>query len=291
MKLIDLLKSLATKSKLDLTKPEFVSVLEASKDIEVPQTFADQLESSLMTEDAAFNNQKVRGRVHAEIFDGEDLYLNTILPDLDIEDQAKDLIKGEKSTREKIHKTIASLNEAKKRAKKSGDTVTEEALKQQVADLNKQLKSIKDSHTAELSKVQGERDNDFINFELMTALGAKQYALPESMPAKQKLKTALLIIQDEIARKNLKVVKKDNGIKLIKADGTDAYDERNTLLELPSFIDGALAQNGLLKNSDSSKSENDQKNSQFDTRSNGQGQVVNTQFLSEIDKSINSLIN
>ncbi len=291
-KLIDLLKSLGTKGKLDLKKPEFVAVLEASKDIDVPQEFADQLESSLMTVDAAINHKDVRGRIQAEVLNGEDSYLSTIITDLDVEDSVKDEIKGEKDTRARIRKTIDSLNKAKKAAKKSGDNVTEEALKVQVADLNKQLKSIKDAHDIELKKVNDQRDGDYINYELISMLGAKQYALPDSMPAKQKLKTALLVIQDAIAQKNLKVVKTESGVKLIKADGTDAYDDKNTLLELPSFIDGALANNGLLKNSDSSQSNNSQTPPTIIPGPNGNvaAPQLNTQFLSELDSTIKDLV-
>lgn len=201
MKLIDLLKSLATKGKLDLNKPENNAVLEASKDIDVPQEFADQLEGSLMTVEAASAHKDVRSRIQAEVLNGEDAYLNSILGEMNIDEAVKEEIKGAPDTRARMRKSIEVLNKGIKVAKKSGDNITEEALKQQVADLNKQLKTIKDAHDQELNTVKAARDNDYINYELMAMLGAKQYALPENMPAKQKLKTALLIIQDGLAQK------------------------------------------------------------------------------------------
>jgi len=291
-KLIDLLKSLGTKGKLDLTKAEYNAVLEATKDIEVPKDFADQLEASLMTVDAAINNKDVRGRITAEVLNGEDAYLTSIVSDLDIDDEAKTSITSEKDTKTKLRKAITTLNEAKKKAKKSGDNVTEEALKQQVAELNKELKSVKDTFDADRKKLNADRDNDYINYKLMSLLGAKQYALPDKMSMEQKIKTALLGIQDVMAQKNLKVVKTDTGVKLVKADGTDPYNDKNTLLELPSFLDGVLAENGLLKNSDPSQGNNGSQQSHIITGTNGNDPApkINTQYLNEVNGIIDGLL-
>ena len=287
-KLSDLIKSLGTKGKVDLTKPEVVAALTASEGIEVPKEFADQLEAALMTVDAAVSNQTVRSRVQAEVLNGEDTYLNGIVGQLEVDEEDRTQLTSEKDTRVRIRKAIEALNKAKKKAKKDGDTATEESLKTQVADLNKQLKDIKDIHAAELTKVQGERDNDFINFELMSLLGAKQYALPDTMPVKQRLKTALLVVQDELAQKGFKVVKSENGIKILKKDNTDAYDDKNTLVELPSFIDGTLATNGLLKNSDSQPPADKLSNAPLPI--GGTAPVVDTRYLSELDQQIGEML-
>ncbi len=133
-KLIDLFKSLGTKSKLDVTKPETIAFLESIKDTEVPKDVADQIESSLMTVDAAVSNSDVRSRVKAEVLNGHDAFVNGILPDLDLDENVRTEISSERDTAAKIRKTITAVNEKAKKAKKAGDPVTENALKDDKAE-------------------------------------------------------------------------------------------------------------------------------------------------------------
>lgn len=81
-------------------------------------------------------------------------------------------------------------------------------------------------------------------------------------------------------------------VKLVKADGTDPYNDKNTLLELPSFIDGALAENGLLKNSDPSQgNQNGSHNSLVFQGSSANEPVLNTGYLKELDTQIAASVN
>lgn len=298
MKLIDLLKSLAKKGKLDITKPEVIASLEAAKDIDVPQEFADQLEAALMTTDAAVSNKDVRSRITAEVLNGEDAFITGIINDLDFEETVKSDITAERDTRAKIRKTFSAITADKKKGRKPGDSnTTEEALKLQVADLNKKIKDNNDLHAAEIVKLNANADKQFEDYQLMSLLGSKQYAFPDKMPQHQKVKTALLSIQDALEQKGYKVIKNESGtgVKLLKKDGTDPYNDKNILLELSSFVDGVLAENGLLKNSDPAPTRQDNNNQNYSPNANGgngngHAPAINHEYIKQMDAIADQLL-
>lgn len=285
MKFGTLLSDLAKKAGVDTTQQDFVSLL--SHDIEIPDAIATAMNKGLLNIDAAKNNPDVKKAIRAEALNGVDSKINDILEELGIDDAAE--ILEEKNSYEKIAKLTKKVKELEGKKAGSGKKEEKDALETKIADLNKEIKGLKDGHTVKEKEWQTAREGDLNRFDLHKKLLGKEYALPKEMDSDLKLTTAESAINKALATKGYKLVRTETGLSIVDKDGNKAYNDNHEPLEVDQFIDGALAQNKLLKVNDQSQGGGGNSGQQQTIISGNGGQQGNTQAIASIDAQMKEL--
>ena len=290
MKFGTLLTNLAKKSGVDTTQKEFIDLL--AVDIEVPDAIAAGLEKGLMNLEAAKNHPDLRKAARAEALNGVDSRVAELLEEFQIEDA--DDITGEKNSFEKISKLTRKVKELEGKKAGASKNVDKVALEATIADLNKQIKTVKDSLTAKEKEFSETRESDLTNFDIHKRLLGRNYNLPTEMDADLKLTTAQSAVNKELAKKGFKIVRdaESGSLKIVNKEGAQAYSDKNEPLEVETFIDGALAQNKLLKVTDDQSQNNNGGGNNNNPHIPGGGQQQNPiyqQRVAELDKEIAEL--
>jgi hypothetical protein len=281
MKFGTLLSDLAKKAGVDTTQQDFVSLL--SHDIEIPDAIATKLNQGLLNIEAAKNNPDIKKALRAEALNGVDSKINEILEELGITSDATEILE-EKNSYEKIAKLTKKVKDLE--SKKAGATKKEDkdVLEQKIADLNKEIKAAKDTFIAKEKEWQETRNGDLTNFEIQKKLLGKEYSLPKEMNADLKVTTAQTAINMALTAKGYKLIRNEQGsLQIVDKDGNKAYSESHEELQVDSFIDGALAQNKLLKVNDQSQGGGN--NSTIITNDGNQGKG-NASIVAEIEGSL-----
>lgn len=281
MKFGTLLSNLAKKAGVDTTTAEFTALL--AHDIDVPETIATSIDKSLMSLEVAKNNPEVRKAARAEALNGVDSKIAELLEELGIEDVAD--ISEEKNSFNKISlltKKVQALEASKAGANKTD----KKEIEKQIADLNTQLKAAKDTLTAKEKEFQTTRDSDLTNFEIQKLLLGKEYSLPKEMDRELVVGTAQQAINKALTAKGFKIVRdsETGSLKIVNKEGLPAHSDTHEPLELPSFIDGALAQNKLLKVNDQNPGGGG--NNPQQTITTGGPAQGNAAIVSEIDSQL-----
>jgi hypothetical protein len=287
MKLNALITALAKKANIDITDAKFAGILATETDI--PDELANAIESGLMSEAAAVANFSVRNKIRAEVYNGIDKDVESLLEEFEFDEKNRTAVLSEKKASDRMKKLASILQEQSKAAEKSGNPTKAAALEKQVEDLNKQIKTLTQTHQQKLDQLAADNENAQIGFSVKSILSSKKLALPETMSAEEKVEMVHGIINKELQAKGLKVIRENGVLKLQKQDGTDPYDDKNNRLELPSLIDGALAQRGLLKVSDKPNPGRDGKETPETVPGGGVTPESNKQFINELDAEIAEL--
>ena len=243
-KIGSLIEGLLKKAGFDTSKDELKKIIEISE--ELPDGAVDALEKSLMTAEAAKSNPDVIKKVKAEIFNGADQKITSIIEELGLE--ADDDFKNEKNTFEKINRLTKLALDAGMKKSGAGSSKEKTDWAEKEKDYNKQLKELKDNLAAREKEYKETRENDLTSFELQKILGGKNYSFPDEMDAPFKINTALSAVNAELQKKGHCIKRNENGqLVILDKDGNPAYSDRNVALEPNTFIDGVLAQYRLLK--------------------------------------------
>lgn len=247
MKLKVLIEKLAKKAGVDLTTDEFKAI--TLPDLDIDDSIAGSIDKGLLNIDAAKNNFDVRKALKAEALNGVDKKVADLLEELGIE--SADDVKNEPNTYEKIAKLAAAIKATEEKKSKSTGKVDKEGYDTQIKELQRQLKEAKDSSILKETDFKSTRETDLTNYEIQTILMGKDYALPKEMATKLKLSTAKSAIDEALQQKGYKITRTETGaLAIVKKDGTPAFSETHEPVEINQFLDGALAQNKLLKVND-----------------------------------------
>jgi hypothetical protein len=284
MKLGTLLTSLAKKAGIDVTQKEFVDIL--ATDVDIPDAIATKIDTGLMDLQAAKVHPDINKHIRAEAYNAIDKKISDILTEYGVE--GADDILNEKNTFEKIPKLSAAIKamEAKKATSKGAE---KDVYEKQIGELNNQLKDLKKSLTDKETEFKNARENDLTEFETHKKLLGKNYDLPTELDADLKVQTADAAVKKELQKKGFKLVRDaESGLlKVVNKDNMPAYNEKNELIDADSFIDGALAQNKLLKVNDQSQGGGG--NTPVVTINSNQGGKGNPAVVSEIDTQLKAM--
>ncbi len=281
-KLGTLIATLAAKVGIDNTSDELKDILAITS--EVPDDIATALETKLLTVDAAKNNRDIRNAIKAEVLNGADAKLNDLIEEFGIE--VNDDYKGEKNTYEKISRLGKLIAETTAKKAGAGSKTEKGEFEKQLTELNAQLKAAKESLLAKEKEFSETRNSDLTSFEIQKILLGKDYSLPKEMDADLKISTAQSAINKQLASKGLKIVREEDGtLKIVTKDNLPAYSEKNEPLELHSYIDGALAQNKLLRVNDPKGGDPEGKTGSAGVITGGQSNG-NAAIVSEIDAQL-----
>ena len=284
MKLNQFIERLAKKAAVDTT---LLALPASVNDVDVPDDIANNIDKALMTLEAAKNNGEVRKAARAEALNGVDSKVAELLEELGIEDA--DDITTEKNSYEKIGKLTKKVKELE--SKKAGaSTKTDKAeIEKQITELNGKLKVANDTLVAKEKEFAAKRNEDLTSFDVQKKLLVKDYALPKEMNADLKVKTANSAIDMALQAKGFKIVRNEQGnLQIVDKDGNKAFSDNHEELQIDTFIDGALAQNKLLRIHDQSPAGSGN-NGQPANIPGNQTQGGNAQVASQIDSQMKEL--
>jgi hypothetical protein len=245
-----LIEKLLKKAGIDTSTEELKPLF--ALDAEIADDTVSKVDKSLLTLDAAKNNSEIIKAIKATTLSGADSKLDELIAELGLQ-PAEDFLSN-KNTYEKIAIVTKLANEAGKKAGGTGSKQTADEFTKKEAEYNLQLKQLKESLIAKETEFKNTRENDLTTFELKTILSGKNYIFPAEMDTNLKLSTALGAVQNELTKNGFSIKRNENGqLEIVTKDGTAAYNPKdNVAYEPNTFIDGALAQNKLLKINDTS---------------------------------------
>lgn len=285
MKLSAFVERLAKKAAVDTS---LLALPATVNDVDIPDDIANNIDKALMTLDAAKNNPDVKKAIKTETLNGVDAKINDILEELGITSDATEILE-EKNSFEKIAKLTKKVKDLESKKAGSGKKEEKDVLEQKIADLNKEIKAAKDALTAKEKEWLDTRNGDLTNFEIQKKLLGKDYSLPKEMNADLKVTTAQSAINMALQAKGYKLIRNEQGnLQIVDKDGNKAYSDSHEELQVDSFIDGALAQNKLLKVNDQGQGGGGNNGQQTIISGGGQGQG-NAQAVASIDAQMKEL--
>lgn len=242
-----LIEKLFKKAGIDTSNEELKPLFEL--DTEVADETVGKVDKSLLTLEAAKSNSEIIKAIKATTLSGADSKLDELITELGLQPN-EDFI-GNKNTYDKISVVTKLAYDAGKKSAGATNKQTADDFTKKEADYNKQLKELRDSLAAKEVEFKKTRENDLTLFDLKTILSGKNYIFPTEMDTGLKLSTALGAVQNELNKKGFSIKRNDAGkLVVVNTDGQPAYSETNEAIEPNTFIDGALAQNKLLKIND-----------------------------------------
>jgi len=264
-KIGSLIEKLLKKAGIDTSTEELKPLF--NLDAEIADDTVSKVDKSLLTVDAAKSNSEIIKAIKATTLSGADSKLDDLITELGLQ-PGEDYISN-KNTYDKIAVVTKLAHEAGKKANGATSKHTADEFQKKEAEYNRQLKELKDSLTAKETEFKTTRENDLTTFELKTILSGKNYIFPAEMDTNLKLSTALGAVQQELSKSGLSIKRNDAGqLIVVDKEGNPAYNPKdNVAYELNTFIDGALAQNKLLKINDAASTQT--------TASNGTQTIAN----------------
>jgi len=286
VKIGTLLNNLATKFGVDTTSPEFIELLSAN--LEVPDNIASSFQNlTLLTEESAKNNPKLKAHFTALALNGGDARINSAMEELGFSDEYRNEIIGAPSTYDKISllaKKAAELGNQKAAAtgkeKESvanqynaamAELVNQKKLyEQQLAGKEQEYSEKMKTHILRGKLTSRKLDTSRFDLETMSDIAFNQ-------------------LQKELATKGIKI-KNENDVLKLKQAQDDALDyfENNQPYSVDQLIDSVLANNKLLAVNDQPSAagingnmQNYQANT---TQSNGKTVQPLTGMRSKLDK-------
>jgi len=266
------LEKIAKKAGQDTTSEVFKPLLELDADI--PDEIAALLDKNLLTVEAAKSHSEVNKALRQSILGVADSKMDDIIKEMKLQ-PGEDFV-AEKNSYEKIAMLSKLIYDAgQKKASVDNQAGVHETLKKekeafaekekefqkQFADYQNKLKAAQEAQEAKEKDFNSKLERNSIEYDLHKKLLGKKFDLPEKMDVDLKVQTALVTINNELAKRGLNI-KRGEGreLGLFDKDGAPGYSEDHNLLKLDSFVDGVLAQNNLLKINDDSSIQNQNQN-------------------------------
>lgn len=247
-------------------------------DAVVTDDVANKIDTGLLTIEAAKTNPEVTKAVKAASLNGIDARLDQIIKETGV--TVDEAYANEKNTFEKVAMLSKALYE---HGRKKGESNSKEGLSETVkkereqwqlkeAQLQNELKSLKDTLTNKETEFKSTRETDLTSMELFKKLFGKDYVFPKDMDSDLKVTTALSALKKDLETQGLVVKRNEAGVLVITdKEGQPAYTKNHELIsDVDSFIDGVLTRNKLLNVNDPNAQ---QQNSSSGSAGAGGGQL------------------
>lgn len=245
MKLSEFIASMATKFNIDTTNPVFADILSSSVDVPDPVATMFVSNNSLMTLEAAKNNNTLKMHFRATVLDGLDRSLDTIMSELQLPEEITAEIKGHASTFDRVPALVKKVKEFEAlKATATGKDKTD--LTAKINELNQKIADTVNSGNAALVERQKLHEAEMADFMLNSKIASRK--LDTSRFSPELMQTiARQTVDAELAKKGVKIVNQNRNLVLKQAqdEGLDYYENSQPVL-LDSLIDQVLANNKLL---------------------------------------------
>lgn len=273
-----LLGKLAAKAGVDTSTEAWKPIL--ALDTEITDTEATAFEEKLLTIEAAKSNKDLGMHFKAQVLQGADAKINEIIAEYGL--TPDDDFKNDKNTYEKIARVTKMVKEAtaKKAGATKGDEIKEWAETEK--KLNAELKELKTQQASKEAEYNTKYETLSRDFGIKTLLSGKKLNLPDEMDSNLRMGTALSVVDKQLAQDGfiIKIDETGNLGIFNKDTGTPAHSKTHEAWKPDNYINGALAQNKLLKINDDVKKDT---NGQIIIGNTSKG---NPSVLAEIDAQL-----
>lgn len=246
----DFITKLATMAGVSLSDPDLVSILSSSEfaSYKLPDAIASKINAGILTPDSARNNEALRKHYHAEILNGLDSNIESMMEKLGIDSDLAEQIKQEKKTTDKYGKLIEQLNELHAKKAKATTSADKKELTDEIAKLNSKVLELSEN----LKKAPVERDQFWSERlkgkAVQNMLTAFKYAGEQNIPKEVLIETASVLLNRKLNENKIRLeYNPDNdNISLKTESGMDFYKD-NTPVSFKDFASSVLAESKLLE--------------------------------------------
>lgn len=245
----EFITKLATMAGLSTSDPDIVSILSNSEfsNYRLPEGVYSKINSNLLTLDSARNNENLRRHYHAEILNGLDNNIESMLERYGIDGEVAETVRQEKKTTEKYNKLIERLNDLHARKAQSSSKSDKAELENEIGKLNQQVKEL----NTKLQTAPLERDQFWTEKlkgkAIQNMLTSYTYAGEKDIPKDVLIETASVLLNRKLneAKVRLEYSADQDNISLKTESGMDFYKD-NSPVSFKSFADQVLAESKLL---------------------------------------------
>lgn len=196
--------------------------------------------AGVLTLESAKANATLKGHFNAQTYNGIDALVAKLVEENDLDSLAKFDIDSEKSTQKKIELLTKALN------KKVANGTKNPATADEIKTLNAQLATLKGEFELTLKNKDNDYENMLISMQRSSYLQTKDYANIADREIGAKIADEYL--NKAFTEKGAKLVRENGQLKLKNAMDTSVdFYENNKAVSFNEFADSVLAQNNLLK--------------------------------------------
>lgn len=280
-----LLGEILGKAGVDTTKPEFASALAVS--VELPDEVATEVNTKLLTVEAAKHNPTLKGHFQAITLSTIDQQLENLYTELGFDDATKEALGKEK--------TFARVGMAAKKAKELAEATAatkygdKETLIKENKDLHKKLADETDGRKQFEKNLKEQHEATLLETAVDSFFATKQYA--SDVPQNVNILTAKNLLMEDLKAKKGKIVRNaDNTLKLVQSENPDSdlHDENHKPFRFTDYADKLLSTNKLLKTHDPKKQQTGNPNPTPGVTT-GNGNADHSKVVSAIDEQIAQL--
>lgn len=271
-KVADFLKALAVKAGANIEDEALKAALSTlPPDLELPDELATSIDNGLLSMSAAKNNHPdIKKHYFGQAYNGLDAEIAEYLKNEKLpEEVVAEIMKESSSTKRAIivAQKIKDL-EGKKANASKGD---KDQYVQQIADLNKELREIKDREQGIHADYKEKLKNKVRDFHLGTMLNGYKTRFDDMDPqSKQAILTN--IINKNLGTKNaILTIDENENLILINKDGSNAFGDDHRPLTPKNFLDKVMADEKIIVVNDAGNGANGSTNGQ-NSNNGSQGQ-------------------
>ena len=235
---------------IDSSDPALIGIISSSdfSNTRLPEDLVQKINSSLFTLDAARNNETLRKHYHAEILNGLDSNIYSLIDKLEIDQSVAEELKNEKKTTEKYNKLVEKVIELQEKKANTKSISNKSELETEILKLNNQIKDL----STKLKDAPYERDKHWSeklkNKAIENTLSNYRYSNEENIPKEVLIETAKVLLNKKLSDSKVSIEydnEKDN-ISLKTESGMDFYQD-NSPVSFKSYVDSILAESKLLE--------------------------------------------
>ena len=245
----DFIAKLAQQSGIDTSNPALVEILSNSEfsNYKLPDEVAGKINGSLMTYDSARNNEGLRRHFHAEILNGLDSNIESVIDRFGVEQDIAETIRAEKKTTEKYNRLIEKLSDLHARKSQATSKGDKKELEDEIGRLNSQVRELNDK----LKAAPMERDqfwSDRLKDKaIQNTLSGYNYAGEKDIPKEVLMETARVLLNRKLNENKISVsYNTDQDTVSLKTESGMDYYKDNTPMSFKQFADSVLAESKML---------------------------------------------
>ena len=245
--LATVLETLLTKAGVDPTNENFLKLIQTKElaTIEVPDEISTPM-TSLLSMNEAKKNSELKNHYFATALDPLDGKVKEWAKEYGIDETDLSEILSDKSTFNRVEKSIKKIAELKSKAT-GGDKGDKEKYTEEIKKLSQQLSEAANANKAEIETLKSTYENQLMNKDIDFAIGSQP--LPGQFAADVERKMARMFIDQELEKNKASLIMEDGKIKIVQKDNKTfpIFDPKGKELDFQTLTTAALAGNKFLK--------------------------------------------
>lgn len=240
----EFLIGLAKKSGLELSPEQMEHINKI--DVELTDEFITPIDKSLISlKDAMSNHSDIRNHYHAQIYDGFDASLKTLMDELELGDNERNAILTERNTNKRLPLLVKKVKELE-HLKANADKPDKAAINKQIEDYNTEIRQVKEARV----KDKEEFDRQLKQYRIdskKTTLYSPYKTIHDELNPEVKDMIIRSLIDKELQDNNAQMDFDANGnFVLLKKDGMNYFGDNNQTISPTQFVESVLSRNKQL---------------------------------------------